>query len=183
MSSPESVGGHFALGPPGLGGDLGEAAAVAIGLFQLGHARGDDGARRGLIEGAGAFQGLGVEAGDHGVSGVEPGRDESGGKARSARAGPFGLDQGHGTPLRTRARATEAPATPPPITATEAGGGGGLRLGQPRLQPFALAAMAGAFVDLEAALRQAAPHGPGDGEGGDPRARRRPGRDPVHDGV
>uniref|UniRef100_A0A0N4ZVQ0 LigA n=1 Tax=Parastrongyloides trichosuri TaxID=131310 RepID=A0A0N4ZVQ0_PARTI len=49
------------------------------------------------------------------------------------------------------------------------------------LQPFALPAVAGLLLDGEAMLGQAAPHGPGDGEGGQPRAGRGARRDQGQD--
>jgi hypothetical protein len=50
-----------------------------------------------------------------------------------------------------------------------------------RLQSFTLAPVAGLLLDCEALIGQNAPHGPGDGEGGDPRAGSGAGRDQGHD--
>ena len=52
---------------------------------------------------------------------------------------------------------------------------------QARLQPFALAAVAGLLLDDEAVLGQAAPHGARDGEGGDLGAGGGAGGDQGHD--
>ncbi|MNE25480.1 hypothetical protein D3C80_1188110 [compost metagenome] len=146
------------------------------------HAVGDHGVGQGAIEVSGALQGLGVEAGDQGVAGVEARRDQGGGKARAARAGAFGLDDGDAGPAGDQGAGRRGSGDP---RSDDGDMGRGLRRGRRRgqmsFQSLALPAVAGLLLDEEAVLGQAASHGARDSKGGDPRAGDGAGGDQGHD--
>ena len=175
---------HGALGPQRLDGDLVEPRQIARRLRQLQHALARHGVWRGGIEMTRPLQRLGVQGRDARVACVQPGRDQT--RRKAGTASPRSIRLEHHGPNAAVAQGAHDRS---PGDARADDGDHWPRLGcrgrsgsrQARLQPFALAAMSRAFVDDEAPLRQAAPHRARDGEGGQPRPRRRSCGDQVHD--
>lgn len=168
--------------PDALFSDALMALDVAVAAGKLEHTFGDHGAVDPGVELTGALQSLGITGGEVAIANIETGGDQGGVKAGGTCARPLGLNHldcpalggkgpGEGGPGDARAEDDDG--------AGSVGRGGFTRKG--RLQPLALATMAGAFLDGKARLGEASSDSTCDGEGGEACAGPAERRDPGHD--